>query len=80
MDQYTKDFWDEIIEEKDKHIFINGKSYMLGNENDKYKAFDGEKFNIKLFTGEEITTTNLWCQGTIPNDFRGVLVDTAEFI
>lgn len=80
MDAFTKKFWNEIIEEKEKHIFIDGKSYQLGSEKSKYKAFDGEEFKIELNAGEIITTTNLWCQGEIPNEFRGVLADTARFV
>lgn len=57
-----------------------GKCYQLGSEKSKYKAFDGEKYQIRLNTGEAITTTNLWCQGEIPGEFRGILTDTAKFI
>ena len=38
-----------------------------------------EDFWIRFKDGHTITTNNLWCHGTIPEDFRNKLPDNAEF-
>lgn len=52
--------------------------YIIGpedtsNEEVKLRGFGGVKFRIKFtagpFEGQTITTTNLWCQGVIPERF-----------
>lgn len=76
------DFWNEIVTQKDKHIFIEGKSYLIGDENDisSFRGCDGRHFRIRLNTGKIIDTTNLWCQGAIPEKFRDILKDNAKFL
>ena len=75
-------FWNEIVAEKDKHVFIDGVSYSIGDENDTspFRGCAGRHFKIKFDTGEIVETTNLWCQGTIPEEFRDRLKDNAKFI
>ena len=59
---------------------IDGDHFII-NESDTVskRGFDGRKFTIKFFDGREITTTNLWHQGKIPEHFRKALEDNAEF-
>jgi len=35
---------------------------------------------IKFRDGRSVTSTNLWCQGTIPLQYRDELPDNAEFV
>lgn len=78
-------FWLEIIQEKDEHIIIDGVCYYL-DRNDLWgrpgwQGFAGRRFRIRfLETGEIIETTNLWHNGTIPDEFRDLLPDNAEFV
>ena len=73
-------FWNEIVKEKDQHLFINGKSYKDGGTSTSFLGFDGRRFHIRKFDGTEIVTNNLWCQGEIPEEYRDILQDNAEFL
>lgn len=81
---FNCNFWTNLIAEKDKHLFIDGKSYQVGKDDPvgqrRWSGFGGSEFNIELLTGEKICTHNLWHQGTVPEHFRGRLPDTAKFI
>ena len=77
---YRINFWKEIEQEKDKHLFIKGQSYSIGPENSTFKGYGGRYFKIRLNTGEIIETSNLWNQGVIPDEFKESLKDNAEFI
>lgn len=77
---FDKNFWNEIVSEKDSHLIINGKCYSVGPETDAYKGFGGAKQIIKKFDGTIITTTNLWMQGFIPEEYRDQLADNAVFL
>ena len=77
-------FWNEIVAEKNKHIIINGECYYdegnIDNPNrHSFLGCAGRRFWIRFNDGRTITTNNLWCQGTIPEDFRDKLPDNAEF-
>jgi len=59
-------------------IVIDGLMYHIGNETAKYgKGFGGRKFRVKMKDGKIIETTNLNCNGKIPEHFRDRLVDNA---
>lgn len=45
-----------------------------------FRGYGGAKFVIKFNDGRVVTTTNLWCQGDIPREFREVLPDNATFL
>lgn len=79
---FSKNFWNEIVEEKNIHTIIDGVSYCIGKEDDKspFRGFGGQRFVIKKKDGSIVATTNLWCQGDIPNDYKKLLPDNAEFI
>lgn len=79
---FTKQFWKEIIAEKDKHTIINGECYAIGDEKDKsyFRGYAGRKFKIQKDDNTVIETTNLWYQGVIPEEFRNELKDNAKFI
>ena len=77
------DFWDGYIKRKDEPsiVRVGGCHYCIADENaDKYmRGFSGRRFDVKFFDGRDVTTTNLWCQGDIPERFRGQLADNAIF-
>jgi len=64
-------------------IIINGEHYSLGgNDQDPYfmQGHGGRKFTVRFFDGRVITTNNLWHQGSVPEHFRHVLRNNAEFV
>lgn len=84
---FTTDFWNEKVEwketRKDVIVRVNGVHYTIDHDESgdpSWRGHGGAKFNIKFFDGREVTTTNLWCQGSIPEAFREKLPDNAEFI
>ena len=83
---FTCGFWDDIIKTKDSpmSVRINGTQYHIGQEEyshpNEFRGYSGEKFCIKFNDGKIITTTNLWCNGTIPEHFRDTLTDNAVFL
>lgn len=83
--------WMELYlgQEAEEALFflrINGTHYQTPKDvkfrfNQRYPGFGGRKFIIKIIeTGEVVETCNLWCQGDIPQKFRGRLYDNAEFV
>ena len=66
---YHKHFWTEALD--NKAIIVNGECYHVGPENSStvLRGFGGRKFIIQLKNGRKITTTNLWSQGKIPEEF-----------
>ena len=79
---FTKKFWNNIITEKDEHIVIDGSCYAIAPDPiDGFYGFGGRRFKIKMFdTGEVIETNNLWYQGKIPEEYRHLLPNTAQFV
>jgi hypothetical protein len=83
---FTCGFWDDKIKllNEPNTVIIDNVFYSIDREEYKYpsefRGFGGERFNIKFNDGREITTTNLWCCGTIPKHFRNKLPNNAIFI
>ena len=61
---------------------IDHTMYFIGNENENsvFHGFGGRKFRIRFNNGREITTTNLWHNGDIPEKYQPDLKDNAVFI
>lgn len=80
----TLDFWLEKIANMNKmQIRINNRCYYLKAEdetNTGFRGFSGARFYIRLNDGAELTTTNLWFNGNIPEVFQKVLPNNAMFI
>lgn len=78
------DYWNDQVKDKNdpRIVRINGEQYYIENENLKssFRGFGGRKYKIRLFSGIEITTTNLWYNGEIPESHKELLPDNAEFI
>jgi hypothetical protein len=82
---FHKHFWNELIEIKDDPnvVRVNGEHYYIGDENapkGAFRGFDGAEFVIKFNNGSMVTTTNLWYNGEIPEDYQKELPDNAVFI
>ena len=79
---FTKKFWNNIIAEKDEHIVVDGTCYAIASSPiNGFRGFGGRGFRIKMLdTGKVVTTNNLWCQGKIPEEYRHLLPNTAQFI
>src|SRR5690606_34918255 len=74
---FTCNFWTTVVEEvnkSDKHVIVDGIKYTVGPQKiPKYgfRGHGGALFIIKLLNSDRIIkTTNLWCQGEIPERFR----------
>lgn len=81
---HSCDFWLSKVGVADQPNIarIDGIHYTIGKEvsGDKgFRGFGGAKHVIKFTDGREVASTNLWCQGHIPERFKARLPDNAEF-
>ena len=79
---FIKKFWNNIIAEKDEHIVVDGTCYaIVSSPINGFRGFGGRRFKIKMLdTGDVIETNNLWYQGEVPEEYRDLLPNTAQFI
>jgi hypothetical protein len=79
-------FWQRIVEQygNPRHVVVKSTHYQIGPEDPiirrSWRGFRGDRYNIKFHDGRTVISTNLWCQGTIPAQFREQLPDNAEFV
>ena len=82
-DRYTQVDVD-VIDVDDCHVVVNGACYYIGQETGGTGigcGHGGRKFTVSFFDGRIVTTTNLWCQGIIPERFRNMMMsDNAVFV
>jgi hypothetical protein len=75
-------FWDQYVDRKDEPniVRVNHVHYVIGDENASgaFRGFGGAKWIIKFKDGREVTTTNLWFQGKVPEEFWNRLPDNAD--
>lgn len=79
---FTDDFWNNQLNDRDNAVVINGEHYRIGSAvyPAKGNGMDGTHHKIKLFNdGMTYDTADLWHQGTVPEEYRGILQDTAKF-
>jgi hypothetical protein len=76
---YKCAFWLEQAANKTRVIIVGGTHYRYGGEEkSSARGFGGEKFTFRFLSdGSELTTTNLWHQGQIPDRFRHLMPDNA---
>lgn len=80
------DFWLEkvrwITTRSKEVVRVKHVHYIIGTEADtgSFRGFGGARFDIKFNDGRLITSTNVWCQGDIPEKFWGQLPDNAVFL
>lgn len=79
---FRKKFWNNIVEEKDEHIVIDEVCYAIADSPvNGFYGCGGRKFKIKMLdTGKIVETNNLWCQGDVPDEYKSLLPNTAEFV
>jgi hypothetical protein len=65
-------------------VVVKGCHYIIGAEKPttprSWRGFGGDRYHIRFNDGREVVSTNLWCQGPIPAQFREQLPDNAEFV
>lgn len=80
---FTCNHWIGLIERaaEGRSVIVDGTHYMLGDElaGPFMRGFGGSRFRIIFSDGHLATSTNLWCQGRIPDRFRERLPDNATF-
>ena len=82
---YVDNFWQEIINEKDYHVIVDGVCYyydpnkIINTNLPQYNSYAGRIFKILFNDGRIVLTNNLWCNGDIPEKFREQLPDNAVF-
>lgn len=79
---FTKAYWLDRIKHKNSktQVVINGIVYQIEREDAVgMRGFDGSKYTIEFFDGRKVTTTNLWANGRIPDEFRNKLPDNARW-
>lgn len=81
--------WNQIAErdrgvDAARAVVVNGTHYYLGDENERgpsrFRGFGGNRFVIRFLDGRTVTSTNLWHQGEVPQEFAEQLPDNAEFV
>ena len=80
---YECDYWSNKVCDKDcpHSVRIDNRHYQIGQEDapKSTKGFGERPFTIQFFDGRVVTTTDLWCQGVIPQCWRQQLPNNAEF-
>lgn len=80
---FTVDYWLERANNPDEFVIIDHVCYYVADErkDNGFRGFDGRKFKIRMLAdGREFTTTNLWLNGRVPDEFLSRLPDNAEFV
>ena len=81
---FEKHYWAERLRNKDseRQVVIEGRMYQIGNEDEQsgcFRGFGGAKFYIDFNDGRKIVTTNLWCNGDIPEEYKKGFPDNAKW-
>ena len=76
--------WQHRVDQegKRKYAIINGKHYVLDPHTDRNWPVGscGRVYTIRFHNGETVVCDNLWHQGEIPEHFRDIMPDNAEFV
>lgn len=76
-------FWTEkaALAHTRESVRVKGNLYFIEDENSKCeRGFGGQYHKIKFTSGRVVESTNLWYNGEVPEHFKSVLSDNAEFI
>ena len=83
---FQREFWQQKLlddaREPDRVAIIDGTHYYIDDEDSEetyFRGFAGAHFTIRFHDGRVIETTNLWCQGDIPDEFRDLFPNNADF-
>lgn len=83
---FSCDHWTSLEDrgngpDKDRVVRFEGVHYIIGPEVGAgptwMRGLGGARILIRFHDGREVVTTNLWCQGNIPERFRSRLPDNA---
>ena len=89
---FSCNFWTEYLDKQNRpnHVIVASAyddkahdHFVIGPETNStiaMKGHGGRKFIIRFKDGREVTTTNLWSQGTIPDRFKDRFKVNAEII
>lgn len=79
---FTCAFWFEKVAVKDDPLVarVDGTHYWIEENDTTFKGFGGHDFTIKFDDGREVASSNLWCQGHIPPQFKELLPNNAQFL
>lgn len=84
--KHTREFWEKkmapAIRDDKRTVRVEGTHYMVGDEKANprgFRGFGGALFLIEFDDGRRVSSTNLWCQGTIPKALSLDLPDNAKF-
>jgi len=81
---FVRRYWLDLVDRKFQpySVRIDGEHYMIAREDatGAFRGHSGRKFTIRFDDGRTVTTTNLWSQGTIPEEFKSDLPDNARFL
>ena len=77
------DFWYKlsVMADDPGMVRVGGEHYHIGSEYEKEnnRGFGGRKFVIKFFCGKTVTTENLNYNGVVPEEWKKLSPDNAEF-
>lgn len=76
-------FWNDQLTSRENALVINGNHYRLGSAtvSRDSNGMGGDFHRIKfLDTGNTVDTVDLWHQGTVPEEYKGILQDNAKFV
>lgn len=75
-------FWQPKVEAKNDPLVVrvDGTHFWIHEGDTAFKGFGGHDFTIQFNDGRVVETSNLWCQGDIPEHFRNDLPDNAVFV
>lgn len=80
---FNCNYWLERVDSKSgKQIVVGGVVYQRGAEKDAgpFRGFSGKPWRVKLHSGEEFRSTNMWFNGQIPDRFKSRIPDNAIFL
>lgn len=82
---FSENYWQERIPESKISplcVIADGQMYWIGNEkiqsSHEFRGFGGAKWQIDFLDGRQVTSTNLWHNGVIPDKYRAQLPDNAK--
>ena len=78
------DFWRCICSTAGQKVIVGNIVYQPAPEQPQgyrgFLGFGGQRFDIEFLDGRRMTSTNLWCNGHIPERFKSRLPDNARFL
>lgn len=84
FEKFQESYWNNLavrgLKKEINPVICNWIHYIIGNEKNLIKGFDGIKFKITYFDGNIIYTNNLWHQGTIPDAYHHLFTNNVASV